>query len=255
MSIFDYLNQKLPSTKKNDDKQEIGIGNFNAFVKIRQGFTKSNQVTNIPLEDGSMASDHINVNPLTLSIEGEVSEVHLKSEASITAYNRGLISIGSVTKYAPARTSSQVQKINELILQGVDILRKIDDVTADVVQVYDQFGNKDSSKDSQEQFIDELDKLMDGKQLIKIEMPYRVFDSMAITELQINRDNTTNQALKFKLTAQQVRFAKTIYTDTSALYKNPASGSISDKTKGLKDKGINKQKDSNVSLFSRVLGR
>uniref|UniRef100_UPI0035660C5B phage baseplate protein n=1 Tax=Sulfurovum sp. TaxID=1969726 RepID=UPI0035660C5B len=137
------------------------------------------------------------------------------------------------------------------ILQGADIVRKLEDVAGGISNIYEIFGNKDSAKDQQNQFLDQIEKLMDSKQVIRLDMPYRVCENMVITEVQIVRDNTTDQAVSFKLSAQQILIAKTIYTDISALKKNPASG-LNGKTDDVKDKGLNKVKDVSTSLATRI---
>lgn len=245
-----YLTQQIPETWKVADNQEIGIGQFTAFVKTRYGYTKSNTATTTPLEDGSFATDHIILNPLKLQIEGEVSAVHVKRSPVVKGFIRDVAVAAIPGKYLPSWTQTQLSRVKGLAIQAVDIVRKIDDIWGDTDRIYNMFGNKSVNKLAQEAFLDELDKLMDSKQIIQIEMPFRVFDNMVITEFQVLYDNIIDEAISFKLTAQQIRIVKTIYRDARSLYKKGSK-----RTEGKENKGVNKTKPVETSFLSRIMGK
>src|SRR5690606_21438535 len=82
-------------------------------------------------------------------------------------------------------------------------------------------GNQDSAaKSNIEQFIDAMEALHLGKQLISIDMPFRRHDNMVITSLSVDRNNE-EEALSFSIAAQQFRFVETIFVQVA---RNPSAG-------------------------------
>jgi len=245
-----YLSQQIPETWKVADNQEIGIGNFTAFVKTRYGYSKSSSAATTPLEDGSFATDHIILNPLKLQIEGEVAGVFVKSNPVIKGFIRDIALAAIPGKYLPSWTQTQLSRVKGMAVQSVDVVKKIDGVWGDTDQIYNMFGNKSVNKLAQESFLDELDKLMDSKQVIQIEMPFRVFADMVITDFQVTYDNILDQAISFKISAQQIRIVKTVYRDARSLYKKGSA-----RTAGKENKGVNKTKSVETSFLSRIMGK
>ena len=77
---------------------------------------------------------------------------------------------------------------------------------------------------------------------------------MFITSRVISRDNTANDVVDFKITAQQLRFSEVIFTEIQTFFPNPASGTAADQTKGQENKGLNDAPDVETSLLSGIIG-
>lgn len=246
MAIIELLKNRGKEAKKSE---EIGIGGFSLMARVTESYTLSSQIPTTWLEDGTNVNDHIILDPLTLTIDGVVSDVFVRREAAIEAITRVQAEIGNLQMYLPTRTNTQAQKVNALINDATDQYRKIDRAVDAGKQVYD-LAKGETEKNLREQFLDVIDELHYGKQLISIDMPYRTYDSMRITSVQITRNNE-DEAIAFKITAQQMRFADTIYVDASEFFANASDGT-GGKTDGLSDKGPQKPKEVTESTLNLI---
>ena len=247
--ISNFLGSEVGSALKLDEKQQIGIAGFYMMAIVRQGYTKSSQIPFTPLENGSYATDHIIQMPLMIDIEGSVADIYEAPSPAQLAYMRALGEIGNVDRYLPARTRQQINAINSLLLDVTNQVNKIDDLINTGEQLFNLFSTNSSAKGLPEQFIDLINSLIDNDQIIQIELPYKVYDNMAISNFSINYPNEYSNALDFRMTAWQIRYANTIVQDASSYYKNPAPA-VKDQIAPPDDKGINKTKDVPASFLS-----
>lgn len=210
--VEDYLNRKLQSPPS----QEVGIGGFVSIARVSEQYTLTAEAPEAPVEDGSFANDHIILKPLTLSIEGSVADVFLRGSVIVDSFRRVQAEIGNVTsQYAPARTQAQLSRVSALVNDAADIIRATDAALAAGEQVLDFFGNQDAqTKSIREQFIDAMESLHFGRQLIAIDMPFRRHSNMVIVSIQFNTDNQTAETT-FTLEAQQMQFADLIFAETT----------------------------------------
>lgn len=252
MTIQNYLSQERPRERRVDDQQLIGIAGFNALVRVTESYVFSADAPTTPLEDGSLVNDHVILNPVTLTIDGDVSDLHQKSRVPPGGYRKKPVPVGGITSFLPERTQTQIRKIDSLSDQANDILDEINDLARRGQNPYGDFGNQAVSKPNQENFIDRIEALYKSKQPIQIEMPFRIFDDMVITEFQTRFDNRS-MSTGFKISAQQVRFAEVVFTEVESLKRNP-SGEVKDQTAGETQKGLNKTEDRPRSLLSTIFG-
>lgn len=146
-----------------------------------------------------------------------------------------LPTVGVVNSLKPGRTASQLQAVARIVDSAADARRKINERIAGGSNIAAVTGNNSGGKSYQEQFIDFIESVHYGKQLIAISMPFRKQDNMAITSVTITRDNQRN-ALTFSLTAQKFRIAKTLFSSVSQFYRKPAPA-VKSQTAGVADKG------------------
>jgi hypothetical protein len=234
---------------KVDDNQDIGIGGFTALARVREQETKTANAPTIPLEDGSFANDHIILNPIQLSIEGRVSSVHLKPRADISVFKRLAAEVGNITKYAPSRTQTQISRVAGLIISVNDSYNRINTAIKDGRQAFEFFGSKDSETSLIEKFLEMLDGYYESRTVMQIEIRSKIYENMVITSRVITRDNTTDDAIDFKITAQQLRFAEVIYSDVQKYFKEPAPGAAGDQVKGQESNGLNDSPEAETSLL------
>lgn len=217
-------------------KSKVGIGGFTTFATVADSTKYKAKAPIYPLEDGSIANDHIINEPISISITGEVSDVMLEPSALTELQKRLTAEIGNVTQYLPFKTESQLQKINEIANDAQDKIKKIDKAIADGKQAMSFFGNKSSQNDTnRENFINFIEAVYYGKILISVSVPYRVHDNMAIVDLTIERNNQ-DEVTRFSMTLQKVRIAEIIYTDLQELKKKPAPA-VKDQVGNKTDKG------------------
>jgi len=236
--------------RQEPQQQEIGIGGFTALVRMRERYNLTAEVPATPVEDGSFVNDHIILKPFTLTIEGDVSDVHIRQSPMTRQFTRLLAEVGDVTpQYAPARTQSQVQQVAVLANDAADAIRRIDNLLDTGEQTLDFFGNRDSeSKSLQEQFLDAMEALYFGKQVIAIDAPFRRHERMVITSLSTNYDNQTDST-SFSLEAQQIQFAELQFVQVST--PSPALGG---QTQEQTSKGTQAGKPVPRSLLTNIFG-
>jgi len=251
--IQDFAKQVFGS-EKTDDRVEVGIGGFIAGVRVSESITLTSDVPDNYVEDGSVINDHIINNPVTISIDGEVADVNEKvlfvPEIALKAIDKSAEILDSLS--IVKKTKQQLEKINEFAKPLGNAYKDVEDSFDQGQQLYDYFSGQ-KAKTIQDDFFDFLNQIYYSKQLITIEMPFRDYKNMRITSLTISKDNTTNQALKYKLSAKEVRFAETILVDSNKYFKAP-SPSSKDKVGDKDNKGVVEPKKSalgaGIAFFS-----
>ena len=239
--------------------EEIGIGGFTLFARVSDQTQYSTASPTSVVEDGSYIGDQLINAPIKLTISGDVADVFFNEPPKPRSESR-LPTVGKTTSFLPARTPSQIQRVAKILDSAGDRRREINEKISLGSNAGDYVGNKSGGKPLREQFVDFIESIHYGKQLVKISMPYRTHDSMAINDVTITRDNQ-RQALTFTLTAQKFRIAKTLYSDVSRFYKNPAP-SVKSQTGGTADKGVQSPKSGDgagkkkeKSLLTAIIGR
>lgn len=215
--------------------EEIGIGGFNLFARVSDSTAYETQAPTSVVEDGSYIGDHLINGPIKLNISGDVSDVFL-NPPPVSQSDARLPTVGAITGLAPGRTVSQAQRVARIINTATDRYRLIDERIKNGQNAFTFAGNKAGTKPIREQFIDFIEAVHYGKQLITISMPYRTHESMAVTSVTITRDNQ-RKALTFSMTAQKFRIAETIFTELSQFYRKP-SPAVASQVAGTSDKGV-----------------
>lgn len=249
MAIADYIGGQF---EDKDGKQKVGIAGFTMLARIDESVSLSSKAPTSYLEDGSFANDQVVLDPVLLDISGEVSDIYIERETAAEAATRVQAEIGNISsKYAGAKTQSQIQKANAIINDAADAARKVDQAVSDGRQAISFLGNQDDeSKGNRERFVDAMESAHYSRALVTIDMPFRQFTDMRIVSFVRSRDNKSN-AVKFKIKAQKIRMAEVIYTDISKFFKSP-SESLNKQTDEIVDKGVQEPKKP-VSLAQSVI--
>lgn len=248
LNIEEFILSKLPGIKKVDDKEEIGIGGFTAFVTISEKKNVTASAPDVTLEDGSVIQDTIFLAPIMFDIEGDVSEIHIKRDTTDNPYRKADRIIGVVNQYLPTRTQAQISKVRDLINDGLNTVRRIDSIIDDGRQILDIFGLTTPGTPIQEQFLDTVERLIQGRQLIQLESPYRVYDKVVLLSIDTTRTNQGDN-LRFKITAKQIRTATLEFTELE-FAPNPSTP----QPQGNVDKGATAGEEVEESLLSQILG-
>lgn len=185
-------------------KKKVGIGGFVLFARVRESTTRKAQAPTTYLEDGTPVQDHVILEPLTLTIEGEVGDMYVERSPIIQKLQQKAKIIGQASQYLPARTASQVQN---LAAAGFGIASKVDEVQAVGNLGQSIFANGISDLTNQEKFWKHIKQIHETKSLVAIDMADETYTGMLITELSATTD-AASPAVKFNLTAQKIRTAK-----------------------------------------------
>jgi hypothetical protein len=253
--ISNFIVGRARSLLEPEQIQEVGIGGFSLFARVSDSSKYTAQVPVNVLEDGSVASDNISNQPVTLSISGEISDIFIKPQNADLFSPPQLTKAGEVIAFLPSRTQSQISRIRAIGQDVADRLRQIDDYLSAGGKALDALSPNEKNKMLREQFVDFIESVYYGKQLISIDMPYRTHENMALTQITIERNNEA-KSLRFEVTAQKVTFAEMRYTDIQKLYRN-ASSAASGKVSSAANKGaqdlndvVGKKEKSLLSILS-----
>ncbi len=238
---------------RTDDRQNIGIGGFTADVRVNESIQLTSDVPDHYVEDGSVINDHIINNPIILNIDGEVADINEKAVFAPAILIKTIDKAADIISntYIGSKTEQMIQKIDKFAEPITKAYDELENALEQGQQVYDFFSGQ-QEKTIQNDFFDFLNQIYYSKQLIDIEMPFRTYKNMRITSLTIVRDNTTTQALKYKLSAKQIRFAKTILVDSDQYFKKPSS-SVKGKTTPKDNKGVVEGETQKKSFLGTIL--
>lgn len=247
MSFDSFINRERFKTP---GIQRIGIGGFTLFARVRESVSLTAGIPISYVEDGSPLNDHIIREPEKLKIEGVVGDIYRGGD-TFTLQNTPLLdTLGAINAYVPRVTSFQAVVMDGLRNTANDATNRLNELLNAGNQALNFLGNQDfSSKPLGEQFVDAMENIYYGNQLISIEMPYRKYDNMALTSVVADRDNTGN-AITFIVEAMRFRVAETTYAKVERVDKNPAP-STGGQTKDVKDMGAQAGEKREQSFLSR----
>lgn len=143
---------------------------------LQETHTAAAEVTEHPVEVGSDITDHVRPKPIELRIDGIVTNAPLQTDLLSTALAASPLAPGLAVAGAAAQAL---------------------------------IGRAEFIKDA----YNTLMNIRDTGQLVVIATPYRQYESMVMTDLQVVRDQKTGDALRFQISFRQivvVEGAKTI---------------------------------------------
>jgi hypothetical protein len=247
--IRDYLNWQYPSDT-DSDSETVGIGGYTAFAQVSEKFSRSAKVPTTFLEDGSHVNDHIIREPLTVSIEGNVSDVYAQPSAPVAAFQEAQTQVGNITQYAPARTQAQLSRVSGLVNDFTNAVDRVDAAIDATQGAAKYLGLQDSEAQTNiEAFLKKMEGLQATDKLIKISTSFKNYTDMYITSLEVTRDNQS-KAISFNLEAQKVRIAQTSFTKTTAAQN--AAIATNGQTDGETDKGAQEGEEVEESLSTNL---
>lgn len=231
--------------------QPVGIGGYSLDARIQENVTYASDVPEHVVEDKATINDHIILKPITLTIEGQVS--NLSVQESFKQAIDHLISDKTAdildVLYPNYRSSQTVQTINELedaIRYGV-----VGQTYNKANSLYSYFsGTKEKEVIN---FLDFMLNLRASKLPIQVEALFKTYENMVLIEFKPELSNETIEAINFQATFKQINFAQTQLTQVQKLNKNPSSG-VKNRVSQTKDQGVvTGQKQPRQSFFKVML--
>lgn len=232
--IRDYINGKVKALSE-QQIQQIGIGGFTLYAAVNKSRQRTAQAPVSYLEDGSFSSDDIINDPIRLTITGEVADIHIPGSNSLLDLVPPAVSeaLGAVRGYIPDRAAGTLSKITGIISSVNDRINQIDSAIAAGQKIFGLAGG--GTKSIQEQFLDHMESLYNARQPVSVEMDYRNYTNMAIVDFSDNKDNVED-ALKFSITLQELRFNELQFTEIAKAFPAPAPAAKS-QAQGVSNKG------------------
>lgn len=252
-----FLDQAINRERLSYPLQEIGIGGFKLFARVSDSLTLNAENPINFVEDGTPLNDHRIQRPEVITISGSIGDVYRSPESLVNRFQSLTDNLGVITQYTPQLTSVQATKALQIADQIDNRLSEIEGVVTKGTPFNSIFGNQDTnSKPLGEQFIDTIESIHYGNQLISIEMAYRIYDNMSLRSVIIERDNTSN-GINFSIEAERFRIADLSFVEVEKITKAPAK-SVAKQAETEKDKGVQEGKqatenDLNQSALREVL--
>ncbi|EKN3738028.1 hypothetical protein OU751_002558 [Yersinia enterocolitica] len=260
MGILDGFTTAQESGKSTVKK--VGIGGFSMFARVSDSTSYPSQVPIDVLEDGSNASDDIINGPLTVKISGVVADVYADAKPNSSfSLMPDYSKYGEVVEYIPAKTQQQLQKMNEIADRAEQKILEAKRLADKGAELFGLVGHSVSggAKGVREQFLDFIEAIYYGKQLITVEVDYRTHENMALSSLTISTDNQTLDT-KFEASFTKINFTQLTTTAIEKHFKSPSPAAKS-KTAGVANKGAQTPADNaktsgqSKSVFTSILGR
>ncbi|EIJ2631166.1 hypothetical protein LIR60_000789 [Escherichia coli] len=246
MGILDGFTKAQSSGK--DTVKKVGIGGFSMFARVSDSTDYPSQVPVDVLEDGSNASDDIINGPLTITISGVVADIYADAKpnamfALLPDYSK----YGEVLEYIPAKTQQQLQRMNEIADRAEQKILEAKRLADKGAELFGLVGNpvQGGAKGIREQFLDFMEAIYYGKQLISVEVDYRTHENMALSGLTISTDNQTLET-KFEASFTKITFTQLTTTPIERHFKSPSAAAKS-KTAGVANKGAQTPADNTKS--------
>lgn len=243
MGILDGFTKAQESGKSTVKK--IGIGGFAMFARVSDSTEYPSQVPVDVLEDGSNASDDIINGPITIRISGVVADIYADAKPnSAFSLMPDYSKYGEVLEYIPAKTQQQLQKMNEIADRAEQKILEAKRLVDKGADLFGLVGNPvtGGAKGVREQFLDFIEGVYFGKQLISLEVDYRTHENMALSGLTISTDNQT-QDTKFEAIFTKISFTQLTTAPIEQHFKSPSAAAKS-KTAGVANKGAQTPADN-----------
>ena len=226
--------------------QQIGIGGFSLFARVNERTTLKADNPTFYVEDGSPLNDHRIKKPERLTISGSIGDVYRTPNTLIDRVQNVGDNLGQITQYAPRFTPTQLIEAERIATNAVSQLNKLEDLINAGTQANNLIGNLDNlSKSLGEQFIDAMENIHYGNQLVSIQMPYRLYDNMSLDSVVVDRSNSS-EGIDFVIEATRFRVAdlafiavERVATPTGTAERvgaNPAEA-LNGQAQGVTDKG------------------
>jgi len=249
MAIVDILAGAIGNLLLNGTR--IGIVSIDAA--ITETHTSAGTLTEHPIESGASITDHFNVNPRRLDLDGVITNHPVRLPASQVD---GIDYEDKVFKWATSgpggRVGAALPSAGALgaLTKGVTGLLGLNEKSAHARGYDTQFDRVTDGYAA-------LDSMLVNAELIVIVTTLRVYENMVIESFVVTRDATTGQALRFTMSAVQARIVTTLTTDAlplpkklSGLPKIPLGGQPKKKI----DEPTNTHSKSALALASDALG-
>jgi hypothetical protein len=180
------------------------------------------EITEHPVEDGPDVTDHVRPKPISIDIEGIISETPL--------------TLGQDVSKLTTSTKAAATSIARGFAGGVAVqyASKLGSKFGSISGAAAGFGAAalfQSSASPSKAAYDILTNMLLGKKLFKLATKYKVYDNMVITSLKFPRTNDTGRALRFTMSCKQINL---IQGQTVGAIARTASG-------GIKKKDLGKQ--------------
>ena len=235
MALISLISTKLGQQRTTFRTNETETDILLVDATISRSTNYENEITSFPVEKGPNITDHVRTKPITMNIEGIISQTPL----SIEAQKAALVTSGAG---AVNKSLGGFKGASALVGIGGGAL-----------------GSKlfQSGNNPAELGRGILEEFIFKKKLLRVAVGNKFLDNMVMTRLSIPEDNQTGKSLKFSCTLQEIRIVtgESIQIDKIA---TPVAHTASKKTNLGAQAATEAKKEQRVSFAAGIgnfLGR
>ena len=206
------------------------INNFTFHLRKSESVKLQSQITDYVLENNATIQNHIVLQPLTITLTGEIGEKVKK------ARRKNIVSSYIQDKLNPisAFNSEFTTKAQQYINTFNDIVEKIDDTFSLINSVTDYILNLSKNLEPKQlEAFTALLAMWKSRELISINTDFCCLDNMVIQSVDFSQNEETNMKSEVSITLKQLTFTetKTVKKTSKGYNKNAV---IKKKDVGLK---------------------
>jgi hypothetical protein len=235
--------------KPQDSETIKGLEGFLFDVRGRERFRASCDITDHYIETNSTLQDHIALKPETFTVAGFVGEVRLSPPEELKTAGGIASKLQALSPFLPSVTA-QAKAIYNEVERNYQIYKKANETVKNLWNKYKGItGGAKTPLTRQQQAFNFFYAGRAGRQLFKVQTPWRLFEKMAILDLEIEQDDTQGIS-DFAITFKQLNFAKT-RTSSSVKIQERANVQKQEPV----DKGVKKPMQSTFNAGANYVSR
>jgi hypothetical protein len=171
------------------------------FVAISETVNFTARAPDVVCEDLTTVQDSIINSPKTFSLVGEVSDIFIETTPKTGLGTKVEKILNVATPYLPARTLSQIQKLNDAVDKVDNVIQAVDSAIEDANEIFNIAGDKSEGTSIKDKFFDFIQRIFETKTIIQIETKSRSYPRVLITGFsytETNEGDTGDFSMGFK---------------------------------------------------------
>ncbi|MDR0579540.1 MAG: hypothetical protein LBG21_02945 [Campylobacteraceae bacterium] len=254
-NLKDIFNNELDKILATPQTPEFHIEGFVINGKLSETIEQKAEVTTNPVESGVTISDHIFVQPVSITISGEISDIEfLPKDPEQNAINKTTNKTTNIpTPFLPQRTAFQENTIKS---QTSEVDRYIDTATQSAkkgLPIYQLLNTSinENTMTRQKAFTAFFSMLMNARTPITLATKNKEWLNMAL--IGFSETSEQDSFLGFSFTFQELKFAQTQMLKTEQI-KNPAKEVQPQTDKQANTGQQNEKEEKTESFLYRLFG-
>lgn len=201
------------------DPSKQGIGGFTFSIPTGEELQLTCQITDHYAEDNAAMQDHITLDPVRMTLRGQVGELVYVQSTAEKFVNQVLDRLGPLAALSPSaqeasvsvrQFAAQYNQLNQAISTAATVAAAAAGVSADIANP-DQAGNffgyypGNPQRTKQQSAYVDLRKKRDSRQLLTVVTPWDTHPNMVIESLTFSQDETTKDVSTVEVTLKEFR--------------------------------------------------
>lgn len=222
----------------------MGWGGLRFDIIRDESVNRTANITTHYTESGTPIQDDIIINPVSITLRGEVGEIvdRMQKESKIDKATR---QITTCLSYLPVLTNT-ISFVSGALKNPAQQFGSISNIIGTGSNLIDLFNSVNLSSDKQSSAYLYFEALMNAKQTLTISTPWRKYPNMAIKSIQVRQTDTEDKSYIY-ITAQEIRKAVNSYLTLVKAGSSYSQGSQPQDRGWLT--GIQEKIDNVLSIF------